>query len=262
MEQLRIVESTYLNDLANELANSIDLYRQAEPRPLDPNRMIPSPITPSEVPPELVCSSDGSTAEEAENAIKLHRWLLGLTPVQASDPRLWATLTHTHFWSYVGRRWPGLKLNPDKPVDYVREHWLVLGGGLASLRRNAISRLWWAGRLTWRPWDSDGDLECFRVEDSSKYTKILMSNQQIPFDLLERNYGSSIRIRICVLDALDRCSKSGASMTDLSREAAKQLNCVARTRNLDSMPVPDLRDLCFQLVSRQADSLIAASATS
>jgi hypothetical protein len=141
----------------------------------------------------------------------------------------------------------------------VKEHWFTQGSGRAALRRNSVSRLWWATHLTFKPWERDKALDCFSTEHEDRFTKILLSNQQIYFDLLERNFGGSVRIRTCMLNALDAAASEDAAMTTLSRESMKQLNCVGRTRNLDAMPVAVLQDLCSRIVKSTAESLTRTS---
>ena len=46
----------------------------------------------------------GELLGDAENAIRLHRALSSLTPLQASDERLWAWLCHIPFRDYVAQR--------------------------------------------------------------------------------------------------------------------------------------------------------------
>ncbi len=57
--------------------------------------------------PELVCEPDARTESDAANAIALYESLRILTPVQASDERLWSCLAHTHYWRYTRLRWQG-----------------------------------------------------------------------------------------------------------------------------------------------------------
>lgn len=257
MDQLKIVSRNYLKQLQQDLgrAGGVDLYRQPSPPILDTEKLLLAPIVPAEVPPVLECATEGGTDEEADNALKIYRWIGPLSAVQAADARLWTTLTHTIFWDYTQRRWPGLKGASENPVDYVLEHWFTKGTGKAGLRRNSVSRLWWAAHLTLKPWERDSELSCFSTEDEARFTKIMLSNQQIFFDLLERNFGGSARIRTCMLDALDAASDTPVSMTALSRESMKQLNCVGRTRNLDAMPVDSLRNLCARIVHTRVAAL-------
>lgn len=257
MEQLKIVSRQYLKRFQHDLGRpgGVDRYRESTPPTLDSEQLLLAPIVPSELPPVLRCATEGGTEEEADNALKIYRWLGPLSAVQAADARLWVTLTHTIFWDYTQRRWPGLKAKPENPVNYVLEHWFTKGTGKAGLRRNSVSRLWWAAHLTLKPWERDSGLRCFSTEDEARFTRILLSNQQISFDLLERDFGGSARIRTCMLDALDGASATGVSMTSLSRESMKQLNCVGRTRNLDAMPVKSLRELCARIVHSRVTAL-------
>jgi len=42
--------------------------------------------------------------KDLENAIRVHKALRHLTPLQARDPRLWTRFTHVEFWSYMRKR--------------------------------------------------------------------------------------------------------------------------------------------------------------
>jgi len=49
---------------------------------------------------------DDDNLKDLENAIRVHKLLSQLTPLQARDPRLWARLTHVDCWQYMRKRWP------------------------------------------------------------------------------------------------------------------------------------------------------------
>jgi hypothetical protein len=67
----------------------------------------------------------------------------------------------------------------------VLRHWFVPeGASKAALRTHAISRLWWAAYLTYAPWDRDPELVVFKTADRFRFTRILLKQQQIYFDLV------------------------------------------------------------------------------
>lgn len=76
-----------------------------------------------------------------ENGKKIYE-ALKITPVQASDERLWVFLTHNTFKEYMQ------KLRPidDKNGRYIQEHYFV--PNLGGLLRNDISLLWWLFHFT------------------------------------------------------------------------------------------------------------------
>ena len=93
---------------------------------------------------------------EAENAIRVYSNLKFLTDSQASDERLWAGLCLGPFWTYVQYRWG---IDQKCTVSAVKDHFFFgQKAGRRSLTRNALSRLWWIGRLTYDekrkdPWE-------------------------------------------------------------------------------------------------------------
>lgn len=257
-EQLRIVSDAYFRELekAVEDPDTLRSYRDNKPLKLDEGRLLPTLIVVDPAPKLKASSTKAVRAkEDAENAMKLYRWLPALTRTQAWDRRLWSTLCHFPFFKYVRARWAEFTSDTEKDADYVTRHWFLGAKGKAALRTNAISRLWWAAYLTWKPWNKDPDLQLFKTQNDAHYTQILLSNQQFYFDIIERDFGSSLRVRICLLDALQQYRDEVASDTKLSGGVAKRLNLVARTRHLDSIPVKQLRELCLKLVQREVRKL-------
>src|SRR5574344_58188 len=96
-----------------------------------------------------------------------------LAPLQATNKFMWAYLAHTKFKGYTVSRWIN---NPDndKIQGTISERFFVAGqNGL--IRMNAISRLWWAGYLTY---DENNPADPYHL------TKILLTGQQIWADIL------------------------------------------------------------------------------
>ena len=203
--------------------------------------------------PDLVVSkkSERAADNDAENAVLIYEYLTGLSRVQAADPRLWTTLTHTTFWSYCQGRWPSANKK-----DYVLEHWFELKGrGLGALRRNAISRLWWAAHLTVAPWEESTDLDVFKSSDRYKYTRIMLDQQQTFMDILEREYGSNLNMRICILDSLGRFHKKVSNKDDLTKSVAVKLTLLMKSRKLDALSIKELLQVIDELVETVAKKL-------
>lgn len=152
-------------------------------------------------------------SEDAENSIRVHQWLRHLPRAAATDARLWTYLSHAEYFEYCRARW-------DVPSDIeaarraIVSHWFV-GGGRGGLRRNAVARLWWAAALTFAPWDMDSELDHWRKPDPYHFTRVLLSNQDVYQGVVERRFGSSLRVRILLLQAIDEIGAtalpSGAS---------------------------------------------------
>jgi hypothetical protein len=160
--------SAYLSGLAGTLLDSIDAA------------ILESRIQ-ADTPPKLEMPSEGQL-RDSENVRRIYQWLNHLTPVQASDPRLWVYLTHGPYASYAAARWP---IDAESNVtDRIRERYFLEGEGLASLVRNSVARLWWFGYLT----RDMNQLDPFELTD------VLLSLQDIQMAFLERAIGRSPRI--------------------------------------------------------------------
>lgn len=241
---------------------ALEVYRQSEPCAFGDDDLLNTTISVPDVPPALVAPHGHArelAAHDADNAVLIHEYLGALSRTQAADDRLWVTLAHTTFWDYVRARWgadEGAKLRSS-----VLSHWFVPeGGGKGALRRQAISRLWWAAHLTCAPWERDPELARFRTADRFHFTRILLKRQQIYFDLIERNYGSDLRLRTCVLASLERHAPAVAWRDELSREVAKRLNLMLKHRRICSFDVDALHRTCDDLVSAVASSIAAGAA--
>jgi hypothetical protein len=132
----------------------------------------------ADAPPKLEMPGDDGL-HDAENVRRVFQWLNHLTPVQASDPRLWVYLTHGPYANYTAARWPidaGMNVG-----DRIRDRYFLEGEGLASLVRNSVARLWWFGYLTR---DS-------KQADPFELADVLLSLQDIQVAFLERAIGRS-----------------------------------------------------------------------
>ena len=162
--------------------------------------------------PELKIPKKDPVSADLDNAKLLHEYYRSLDETQASDPRLWAYLSHVEFRKYTMERWgldgsyKDIKSQEEntKAINYLLEHWFISSND-RDLRRHAIARLWWAAHLTYAPWEADreffGDL---KKDDPYYYTSILFSTQDIYQQVLERAMGRSNRILISVLDFLGK----------------------------------------------------------
>jgi hypothetical protein len=192
-------------------------------------------------------STDGANAEA------VYSYLGSMKAVYAADPRVWAAMTHTECWEYSRWRFP-LPANPQKARDHVRSHWFVNGAGLAALRRNAVARLWWAAALTVAPWEQDPACSVFQKADRFYYTKVLLASQQVYQDVMEREFGSNLRLRISFLDALDRARPLVLSLDDLVKAAVVNLTLLLEFRHLLTQDLPEVRGACDDVVTWAASS--------
>lgn len=75
--------------------------------------------------------------------------LKDITPIQATDYRIWVYLTHVSFWTYMRKRRPVEKQPENARTEYILNHWFMEGVSTKNLLRNDISSFWWCGYLTY-----------------------------------------------------------------------------------------------------------------
>lgn len=161
---------------------------------------------------------------EAENAKRVYGNLRFLSDSQASDERLWAGLCLGPFWKYVKYRW---EIDKKCTVSNVQQHFMFGFGARRSLTRNAISRLWWIGRLTYDesrtdPWE---------------LTKFVCENADYIMHILERNTSNNPAIIRAFLSAIIVARSNGLQIdTNIVGELAKYLNLLGGIYILDCLP--------------------------
>lgn len=113
---------------------------------------------------------------DAKNALIVYNALSELTPHQASISRLWIYLCHTEAKEYVTGRWYiARRKTIDEDVKNVRNHFFV-SNDRSLIRDNAISRLWWLGKIA-----VDVD-----HSEPEKFLEITLHKQDVRSALIER----------------------------------------------------------------------------
>ena len=118
---------------------------------------------------DLVLPTLDPSMGDYANTIAIHRAFKDiLTPKQASNPYLWSYLAQCEYWPYTAKRWA----SPGMSVDTIIQRFFCYTekGSRIGFLRNSISRLWWAGYLTYQE-DKPGN--------PYELTKLLYSNSDI-----------------------------------------------------------------------------------
>ena len=222
-EGIPLRQSAYINGQADTLLAALGTGSVHESR------------IPAGEPPTLQMP-DGGEKRDSENVRLIHSWLGHLTPVQASDARLWACLTHSAYSRYTAARWP---IDADTEVARrIRERYFVEGEGLASITRNSIARLWWFGHLTFdatRP-------------DHYELADVLLSLQDIQVAFLERTIGRSRRILHTALRLWKHRVDQAGAPADQGKAIQKWARLIrlhGAVVLLDAMPDEDLENLIW-----------------
>lgn len=261
MHTLRILRHEkvlQLHQAAEQDDTALEAYAGAPPFPgISDADLLNTTIQVPDSPPSLEVegrSRQERPSRDAENAIRVYRYLGALTRTQAADTRLWVSLAHTTFFEYVKARW-GVDDRAELRTAVLRHWFPPRGQSKAALRTQAISRLWWAAHLTHAPWKENPELEVFKTADEFRFTRILFRQQQIYFDLIERDFGSDSRLRACLLDSLDRHLGSVSRKDDLSGRTSININLLLKHRQITSLDLKTLRTVCDEVVLKAAELL-------
>ena len=111
---------------------------------------------------------------DAKNSSIVFRALQNLTPYQARDERIWCAVSHLHLKDYAIFRH---KITKDNFKDEVKKRFFVRGGKRVFESGNAISRLWWTGKLI----DN-----CKDGNDFDELLLALCSNTDLRSSIIER----------------------------------------------------------------------------
>lgn len=253
MTRLRILSLPQVDRLRQEATSNLSPFQVTGPFPLPEESTLLPTLIEAPNPPSLVVDPTRHTADDAANAIRVFQWLSDLDMTQAADPRLWTTLGLREFWGYMQKRWPVASTSTTESRYFVT-------GGRKALNRHGIARLWWGAALTYAPWDRQEDLSIFRSEDPARFTKVLFSQQQYAVDLMERNLGGSLLLRISVLASLEEFGPTVRKRDDLSQQIGKDLNQLLQTQQLETRPAQEVRDIVRNLVRRVAKDLASEHA--
>ena len=125
---------------------------------------------------QLVTEASRPSSTDVENSLIVYAALSGLTSHQASFERMWVYLCHCDCPKYVAARWLGRRPEKDEDaVRSIRNHFFAVGNR-ALVRDNAVSRLWWLGKIAH---DIDPD-------DPREFLTILLHRQDVRSALIER----------------------------------------------------------------------------
>lgn len=234
---LKILVQSSVDRLLNSVDANVHAYRSgATAALLKPEDLRTSKIIAGDCPDlmdtEEACKSDAEASEI------IYRWLSHLSPVEASDNRLWTWLAHGPFEGYTFQRWrSGLGRVTDDPKAAITSRWFFKGRSAETFVRNSISRLWWFGYLSHDP----GRANQFEL------TALLVEPQQMQQDLLERSFGRSKSVVRVVLETAHRYRNridAVGNKGDLVKAWATALNAKGGAFVLDALPDDRLRAIC------------------
>ena len=157
--------------------------------------------------------------------------LQSLTPRQAAERRVWASINCFILSDYVPVRWPTSNLKRGDHASHIASHWLKL-----DREKNAAGRLWWQAEIARR-------MQPFSEHDAETLRLVLANNPSFYHRLLYR-------------PLLLRMPKLAATVCDLALRGnehlyqqkhldvlVKKLLDIAANSSLDLMPTEQLQQI-------------------
>ena len=136
--------------------------------------------------------------KEIDNARKIYLAMAGLSDSEATDERIWVGLSHGSCWDYMRE---SLIYEMENNRRIKMDETLILNRYFFNMKANArkrsmyingLSKLWWAGRLSYDPSNQKDPfhfLELFEIAFSHKlintYSSNYMANKDIRFSVFD-----------------------------------------------------------------------------
>ena len=172
-----------------------------------------------------------------------------LTPKQASNPYLWAWLTHCYYWKYTHERWSKEEMSEDmiKQRFFCSFQTKNPEGNRVGFLRNAISRLWWFGYLTYQE----------DAQNPYELTELMLSNSDLCQNVMERNFSMNREVTIGILRAIKEINDD-PNMRDVGavnngdhyewRPLCKYINRYGGVVLLDTLDREDIKKLAYDFL--------------
>lgn len=244
---MKLFKTAYCAELADALRvdDGVDSYDKLDFKP-DFDKCLDAPIKTEGEVPDLDLNND------AKAAISVYEYLGSLNELEASDKRLWTTLTHVTFRGYTMNRWPAKSSDTEARKSAIMRRWFAEGGSDRTLENNAIARLWWGAHLTRAPWTTHPDeYGHLKRDDDYHFTKLLFSLQELIKVTMESSLGRSSRVLIALLAYLDKHREliNNEDVGDLMKE----LNLISGANKILALNAEELGTV----IEEAAESLFA-----
>ena len=252
MDKLKFIKQNNLDQLLANIVSNQKRYADAAPWLnayfpganwfLESNIVDPGNIQP-QIPESKLDLLDLENTQIVYSALK------SLTPVQASDPRLWAYLAHVTHWEYRRKRWPVEQyLGKPRLKEIIQERYFFMSDRSRAPLRNGMARLWWYGYCSYDP----------AREDPFELTGALLKKLDVTQNLLENAFGKNNQVTQAVLKVLLDREKEGKAfyVRERVRELARYIVQIGGVTIIDALPESELREL----VTGKIEQLDAAAA--
>lgn len=250
MANLRYFDETVYGNLFSDIKNNITFYTSSdmELKDLLPNIQYYGESVISANLPDLDFKNDMTTDEkngsDIVNTRFIYEALKALSPLVATNGYLWSYLCHTKYKKYVIARWiknPEDEDKHEKTAETIKKRFFCSANKKDVMRMNAISRLWWAGYLTFDE----------KHGDPYHLTKILFTGQQICADILDTPFCGNKTIITGILLAIEQYQDEVAENinSELVRKCIKYFRRYAAVTSVDFLSEAEIQYIIFKYLS-------------
>lgn len=245
MSKIKYLREETLDNLKDNIKNNIEFYRENKNAWLDYyfDEDLYSLEFKDGFNIKFELLKDGGYKDDFENVKIIYDNLKELTPVQASDERLWSYLTHVNFWDYMTNRWSVKEREEreeEKLVKFIRERYFFRPGNNTdrALSRNGIARLWWYGFISY----DETNIDKYHL------TKVLLTQQDFGQHLLETAFTRNHHIIRAILTIFKELDEKYIKR-DYVRPVTEYLNMVGGVKTLDGMSENKFREIIYNRIA-------------
>ena len=170
---------------------------------------------------------------DAHYAPLLRQAVDGITPAQAADDLLWASINCFVISPYVSLRWSTSNLKNSNPGNYVRDHWLWKSRPRIS---NASARLWWLAERASRASEHS-------IHSSEVLLESMAGNVGLYHQLSDRAYFAASPIVVAAIYDVVLAGNEYVYQRPTANELLKSLNIKAGNMSFDILNYNELYEL-------------------
>ncbi len=158
-----------------------------------------------------------------------------LSPLQASDKRIWNFLSHHElFWTYVNNRWGGAK--PSK------RRFILSSINPSNLLRHSLSRLWWYAEL------------CYEKENTTDpfvLLKTMCTNSDTLYSIQDRSWCANRTVLHSLLKFMAIPKNKDLLKAERIKEFVKILTTETGIRDLPMLEPSELDEILSDLLNNK-----------
>lgn len=237
-EGLKLLKNDFITDIPQYIAGNKEYFLNKLKREGD----IVDSYSVENFPSQLV-EPDPDNYHDIENVALIHNALKGLPAYLMADEGFWCGLNFTLMWDYILKRRDVTNITPDQH-DYIYQSFYTNfpGKGLKrSLFINCVSRLFWAGHLTY---DDENSTNRYSLTKQLDITGKFFAGHIVPFG--SSNISDRKDTCLGVLDATLRVREEGIKVDrDKLIRAIKYLNAMGGLSVIDTLSRKEIAEIVY-----------------